>query len=593
MTSTFDSREWTLPPHLCCVQQVSGYGDLSPYFAASGGLGSLRASVASSDLWQEAALLRRLLYKNVSQHRSSHHLQRLRKVARCLDTLEALRLPHLMSDIDAMVQLASSLVPRGSDAAAVKGSGGGGRATHRLPLRSAAAHVMARLMLGCCVLQGLPGVVVTAADFLTQQVAATYFMPLSMGALALLARTQALATQLLLDIARAYNDLAQMMPLLPPPCRGVNGKAARAEWAAARLQRDVLGSLGVALPEEAPPSSAPLEALLPQLLSVSWQPAPHALFGGASMGVGTSRRCGGAAASARGGARRAARGGDIREPLKTPAPTAASGAGGALLPCVTVGNGCWATNGGQSWAERGTAAWDAHGLTAAVDVVRLARPRAPVGGASAGGAAAAAAAAAAPRRAATATAAAAAAAAAAAEAGTHPAPNTNRVASSGRRVLDMPHDAGVPVPRVATAAAPPPAAAAGAAGAAGAAAPPPTRSFFNMMGAAGANASAAAAAAAAAAAPKATRSFFDMMGAAGAKGVGGGGRVSAAQPAQRLSVFEDRGQGRGGGGAVGGGAGASGPGVLAGGRGKKRGAGSQADEPPGDGSRLVATAPDK
>lgn len=36
---------------------------------------AVQAGVAREDLWQEAALLRRLLYKNANQHRSSHHLQ--------------------------------------------------------------------------------------------------------------------------------------------------------------------------------------------------------------------------------------------------------------------------------------------------------------------------------------------------------------------------------------------------------------------------------------------------------------------------------------------------------------------------------------
>eukprot|EP00955_Chlamydomonas_euryale_P104440 365567-Chlamydomonas_euryale.AAC.7 len=36
------SRAWSLPPRLCCVRQVSALGDVSPYFAAAGGISALR-----------------------------------------------------------------------------------------------------------------------------------------------------------------------------------------------------------------------------------------------------------------------------------------------------------------------------------------------------------------------------------------------------------------------------------------------------------------------------------------------------------------------------------------------------------------------
>jgi Domain of unknown function (DUF4477) len=40
----------------------------------------LQASFQQPELWREAALLDRLLYKNRSQHRSSCHFQRLQEV---------------------------------------------------------------------------------------------------------------------------------------------------------------------------------------------------------------------------------------------------------------------------------------------------------------------------------------------------------------------------------------------------------------------------------------------------------------------------------------------------------------------------------
>ena len=41
---------------------------------------AFQANLQREDLWQEAALLDRLLYKNRSQHRGSHHFRRLLEV---------------------------------------------------------------------------------------------------------------------------------------------------------------------------------------------------------------------------------------------------------------------------------------------------------------------------------------------------------------------------------------------------------------------------------------------------------------------------------------------------------------------------------
>lgn len=43
----------------------------------------LQAALARPDLWQEAALLERLLYKNANQHRGAQHFQRLQEVRWC------------------------------------------------------------------------------------------------------------------------------------------------------------------------------------------------------------------------------------------------------------------------------------------------------------------------------------------------------------------------------------------------------------------------------------------------------------------------------------------------------------------------------
>lgn len=52
-----------------------------------------QAALARADLWAEAALLERLLYKNRSQHRGSRHYKKLLEVRRLLRLLREAALP--------------------------------------------------------------------------------------------------------------------------------------------------------------------------------------------------------------------------------------------------------------------------------------------------------------------------------------------------------------------------------------------------------------------------------------------------------------------------------------------------------------------
>lgn len=80
-----------------------------------------------------------------------------------------LELPHVLSDLACMVQLATTLhQPRGPKAA-----GRGSRQTHRLPVREACAFVMSKLLIACTVVQGLPRLAIAAAQPLTAQVGLT------------------------------------------------------------------------------------------------------------------------------------------------------------------------------------------------------------------------------------------------------------------------------------------------------------------------------------------------------------------------------------------------------------------------------------
>lgn len=81
----------------------------------------LQASLDAPDLWVEAALLSKLVYKNSSQHRGTPYMRRLRQVLRELRLLEALQLPGCMDDLLCLVQLTapgaappSAHIPRGA-----------------------------------------------------------------------------------------------------------------------------------------------------------------------------------------------------------------------------------------------------------------------------------------------------------------------------------------------------------------------------------------------------------------------------------------------------------------------------------------------
>ena len=61
----------------------------------------LQASLGRADLWAEAALLERLLYKNHSQHRGARHYKRLQEVRRLLRLLREAQLPGAAAGLHA------------------------------------------------------------------------------------------------------------------------------------------------------------------------------------------------------------------------------------------------------------------------------------------------------------------------------------------------------------------------------------------------------------------------------------------------------------------------------------------------------------
>lgn len=187
----------------------------------------LQGSLECPDLWVEAALLGKLIYKNNSQHRGTSYLRRLRHVLRELRLLSAMQLPGCMSDLLSLTQLATS-TSTAAAGAGTKGQGTGAakgsratsvssstRKTHRVPAQEAVAAVLMRLHAATRLLQSLVHAALDAAAQTGAQVARSYFMPLCLTATAMMARLHVLCTQQLLACVSTYNALSSLLPLLP------------------------------------------------------------------------------------------------------------------------------------------------------------------------------------------------------------------------------------------------------------------------------------------------------------------------------------------------------------------------------------------
>ncbi|GFR45028.1 hypothetical protein Agub_g6339, partial [Astrephomene gubernaculifera] len=236
------NRGWALPGHLRVTVQLSCYGDLAPLFRQAN-LPVLKACLAAEPLWSEVAMLDKLHYKNIHQHRGAHFMRHLKEVRRMLLRLHELRLPHQIEDLQLLLQQGGVLGPgsaaatttgaataagrgsRASSKAAIAAGGGseagaaagGGRASYRLPSREAGAAVLKQLLTGAALLVGLQAPLHRAAAHLAAQLGLTYFVPLATTATAMLARIKVLSLQLLLDCVKTYNALADLLPLLPQP----------------------------------------------------------------------------------------------------------------------------------------------------------------------------------------------------------------------------------------------------------------------------------------------------------------------------------------------------------------------------------------
>ncbi|KAL4437263.1 hypothetical protein ABPG75_004402 [Micractinium tetrahymenae] len=225
--------------------------------AGASSTGHLQAPLARPDLWLEAQLLEKLLYKNANQHRGAQHFQRLQEVRRLLSLLRSQQLDRRVGALHealAAAQQRGSL-PRGSVLMAYGGD------QRRVPSHQAASGVLRILGTACQLIEQLAPAVQRASLQLLAQLAHSFFMPLCLTALAALARIQVLAGQLLLDVVRAYNALAEVAALLPPIPSSSSSSASAAAAAATAEAAAVMGW----------EAGAAGEVPLPQLLRAQWR----------------------------------------------------------------------------------------------------------------------------------------------------------------------------------------------------------------------------------------------------------------------------------------------------------------------------------
>lgn len=135
-----------------------------------------QASPCAASLWQEAALLEQLAYKNSNQHRGTRPFQRLEEVRRLLRLARGADVAASLGALRDALSLAArptlSLHER------------------RVPGAAGAVAVLRRLLGFCRLVAALAGRAVAAAHQFASQLAQSFFMPLSLTCLAVLARVR-------------------------------------------------------------------------------------------------------------------------------------------------------------------------------------------------------------------------------------------------------------------------------------------------------------------------------------------------------------------------------------------------------------------
>ncbi|KAL0021447.1 hypothetical protein WJX79_000584 [Trebouxia sp. C0005] len=200
---------WALPQSLRKAQTVAFIPDVESA-ARGANFVALQGSLVRTDLWYEAALLSKLLYKSKNQHRSSKHFQYLSEVKQCMKLLQQLQLSDLVGDLNHLTSSAGVGVPASASLIMF------GRANKlHVPAQQAGILVLQRLLAGCrLAVKTIPAAHAAAVQLLAQ-LSMTYFMPFCLTALAMVARIQVLVCQLLLDSIKAYNSLLPLVMVLP------------------------------------------------------------------------------------------------------------------------------------------------------------------------------------------------------------------------------------------------------------------------------------------------------------------------------------------------------------------------------------------
>ncbi|WIA21497.1 hypothetical protein OEZ85_000701 [Tetradesmus obliquus] len=97
-------------------------------------LPALQASLQLPELWQEAAVLQRLTYKNKNQHRASKHLQAVQQVCKTLKLFKQLQLQQLLQELHSAAMRTS--LPEAAPAAAAAAAAAGKKGRQSKPSSS-------------------------------------------------------------------------------------------------------------------------------------------------------------------------------------------------------------------------------------------------------------------------------------------------------------------------------------------------------------------------------------------------------------------------------------------------------------------------
>ena len=137
---------------------------------------STQSCTCTEQLWQEAALLEQIIYKNINQHRNTRPFQRLLEVRRLLRLLQ----DAATDDIVCALRDALSLSSRPTLSLHER----------NVPTAESTLHVLQRVLGSCRLAESLLNATLTAAVQFTTQLAQSFFMPLSLTCLAILARVR-------------------------------------------------------------------------------------------------------------------------------------------------------------------------------------------------------------------------------------------------------------------------------------------------------------------------------------------------------------------------------------------------------------------